>query len=368
MTEALDTDAAQPLTTREGWRAFASQRPPAPPPLREEEYAALSDTELDHYDEDRLDHYTRLLVVATSAVRHTGTSGRRLFLLNRHAVSVRHGLIVSGPAGTGKTIAITHLGLAHELQDRARNPEVEDRIPVVYITVPFGRDPSHARGRIRPVPGAAHDREVQHHRHHRLGRRRLHHRPHRPDPGRRADNISLTTRHGAEIADTLKYFSERIAPTFIYVGIDIEHSSLLSGTRGAQIAGRFTLIPTHSFPYNQQCKGLVSTMERTLLLRRHTPGTLVKIDRYLHKRTGGMIGARPASATVGRCLFMLPCFSGRWRGCDPVLQEAKSRSCRRRGPPRTYSPHLSRARPGRTPIPAVIRPRWPGRTYVIPRT
>ncbi|MET9760129.1 hypothetical protein ABZ016_13900 [Streptomyces sp. NPDC006372] len=32
-------------------------------------------------------------------------------------------------------------------------------------------------------------------------------------------------------------------------------------------------------------------MERTLLLHRHAPGTLVKLDRLLHKRTGGMIGA-----------------------------------------------------------------------------
>lgn len=104
-------------------------------------------------------------------------------------------------------------------------------------------------------------------------------------------NISLATRHGAEVADTLKYFSERIAATFIYAGIDIEHNSLLSGTRGAQIAGGFTLIPTHPFPYGQEWKGLVSTMERTLLLHRHAPGTLVKLDRLLHKRTGGMIGA-----------------------------------------------------------------------------
>ncbi|HZG03185.1 MAG TPA: TnsA-like heteromeric transposase endonuclease subunit [Streptomyces sp.] len=75
-----------------------------------------------------------------------------------------------------------------------------------------------------------------HHRHHRLGRRGLHQGPHRARPGRRAANISLTTRHGAEVADALKYFSERIAATFIYAGIEIEHSSLLSGTRGAQIA------------------------------------------------------------------------------------------------------------------------------------
>jgi hypothetical protein len=38
-------------------------------------------------------------------------------------------------------------------------------------------------------------------------------------------NISLTSRTGAEVADTLKYFSERIPATFIYAGIDIEHST-----------------------------------------------------------------------------------------------------------------------------------------------
>lgn len=55
-------------------------------------------------------------------------------------------------------------------------------------------------------------------------------------------DISLTTRQGAEVSDTLKYFSERIPATFIYAGIDIEHSSILSGTRRAQIAGCFTLL------------------------------------------------------------------------------------------------------------------------------
>lgn len=33
-------------------------------------------------------------------------------------------------------------------------------------------------------------------------------------------NISLTTRSGAEVSDTLKYFSERIPATFVYAGIN----------------------------------------------------------------------------------------------------------------------------------------------------
>jgi hypothetical protein len=34
-------------------------------------------------------------------------------------------------------------------------------------------------------------------------------------------------------------------------------------------------------------------MESALRLHRHEPGTLTALDRYLHQRTGGMIGSLP---------------------------------------------------------------------------
>ncbi|WP_406430453.1 TniB family NTP-binding protein [Streptomyces sp. NBC_00631] len=288
--EDAEAESGQQLTTLEGWREFVAAEPPPPTPLPLHEYADLSPVEQEVADEERLDHHARLLVVATSTVRHTVTSGRRLVLLNRHAISARRGLIVSGPAGTGKTIAITQLGRTHELLDRARHPHRSERIPVLYITVPpaatarmiaaeFGRFLGLPVSRrlnitdiIEAVAGVCTDT--------RTGLvivDELH-------------NISLTNRHGAEVADTLKYFSERIPATFVYAGIDIERSGLLTGTRGAQIASRFTLIPTHRFPYGAEWKGLVAALEQTLLLRDHKQGTLVALDRYLHERTGGMIG------------------------------------------------------------------------------
>lgn len=103
-------------------------------------------------------------------------------------------------------------------------------------------------------------------------------------------NISLQTRTGADASDTLKYFSERIPATFAYAGIDIEDSSLLTGTRGDQIAARFTAVDTHPFPYNTEWKALVAQLEANLLLHQHKPGTLTRLDRFLHTRTGGMIG------------------------------------------------------------------------------
>lgn len=278
------------LTSLAGWRAFVDDQPVIPAVLSASKRASLTLAELHRYDEERVDHHTRLLVVATSTVQHTVTCGRRLVLLNRHAVSARRGLIVSGPAGTGKTTAITQLGRAHELLDRARHPGVIDRIPVVYITVPpaatarmvaveFARFlglPVRVRSNItdvlETVCGVLTDTRVG-----LVLIDELH-------------NISLATRSGAEVADTLKYFSERIPATFIYAGINVERG-LFSGVRGQQIASRFTLVPTAPLPYNNEWQGLVATLEDSLRLHDHRSGSLTAIDRYLHDRTGGMIGS-----------------------------------------------------------------------------
>ena len=104
-------------------------------------------------------------------------------------------------------------------------------------------------------------------------------------------NLKLATRSGAEVSDTLKYFSERIPATFVYAGINVEREGLFSGTRGQQIAARFTMIPAAPFPYAAEWQGLVATLEDALRLHKHPCGALTGLDRYLHQRTGGMIGS-----------------------------------------------------------------------------
>ncbi|WP_405813445.1 MULTISPECIES: AAA family ATPase [unclassified Streptomyces] len=289
--QEADAQTNRQLTTLDGWRKFVASSSELPALLSPDELQRLSPTDRDLYDEARLDHHARMLVVATSFVEKTVTCGRRLVLLNRHTISARRGLIVSGLPGTGKTIAITQLGRAYELLDWARHPAVPDRIPVLYITVPpaatarmvaaeFARFlglPIRSRLNmtdiIEAVVGVCTDT--------RTGLVLVD----------EIHNISQTTRSGAEVSDTLKYFSERMPATFVYAGIGVEDSELLAGTRGAQIAGRFTLVPTRPFPYGAEWKGLVATLENTLLLHDHPPGSLVKLDRYLHNRTDGMIGA-----------------------------------------------------------------------------
>ena len=71
---------------------------------------------------------------------------------------------------------------------------------------------------------------------------------------------------------------------------------MFAGVRGRQIAGRFTVIPAAPFAYGtsgqrEQWRALVATMESTLRLHRHKPGSLVRLEEHLYRRSGGMIGS-----------------------------------------------------------------------------
>lgn len=101
----------------------------------------------------------------------------------------------------------------------------------------------------------------------------------------------MDTRAGEELSDHLKYFTEHLPATFVYAGIDVERSGLFTGTRGRQLAGRCGVIHTSAFPDAKEWRQLIAAMEGTLRLHRHEPGTLISQARYLHRRTGGMIGS-----------------------------------------------------------------------------
>ncbi|MFD9358627.1 hypothetical protein [Streptomyces sp. NPDC060031] len=73
------------------------------------------------------------------------TTGQRLVLFNRHQISGRRGLIVTGQSGTGKTTAIAQLGRNYEPLVRKRlGPAAAGRLPVVHVSVPPQTAITHA--------------------------------------------------------------------------------------------------------------------------------------------------------------------------------------------------------------------------------
>jgi hypothetical protein len=286
-----DDSQVAALTTLAGWRQFASEMPAIPELLDSRIWKGLDPGKRTAYDDDRIAHHSRLLVVQTPAVRDVVTTGRRLAHMNRSAHYGRSGLIVSGPARTGKTTAITQLGKTIEVFHRRRYPGCGEDIPVVYITVPPAATPrmiaaefarflgipvtrqANITDIIEAVCGVCTDTKVT-----AVCVDEIH-------------NLNIATRSGAEASDTLKYFSERIPATFVLAGINVERAGLLSGPRGEQIAGRYSMIRTGPFPRSGQWATLVSAVEGSLRLHRHQPGTLPGLAGYLHQRTGGMIGS-----------------------------------------------------------------------------
>jgi hypothetical protein len=286
-----DDPQLQALTSLAGWRQFASEVPAVPGLLETTTWQDLEAGKRAAYDDDRIAHHSRLLVVQTPAVRDVVTTGRRLAHMNRSAHYGRSGLIVSGPARTGKTTAITQLGKTIEVIHRRRYPGCGEDIPVIYITVPPAATPrmiaaefarflgipvtrqANITDIIEAVCGVCTDMKVI-----AICVDEIH-------------NLNIATRTGAEASDTLKYFSERIPATFVLSGINVERAGLLSGPRGEQIAGRYSMVRTGPFPPDGQWATLVAAIEGSLRLHRHRSGTLPDLAGYLHQRTGGMIGS-----------------------------------------------------------------------------
>src|SRR6266851_930815 len=235
------------LTTLQGWRRFVTEVPGMPQLLAEPVWLDLDQDKRLAYDDDRIEHHSRLLVVQTPASREVVNSGRRLAQLNRTAHYGRCGLVVSGPARTGKTTAITQLGKTLEVIHRRRYPRSPGDIPVVYITVPPAATPKMIAMEFARFFGL---------------------------PISRRSNIT-----------------ERIPATFVFAGISLERSGLLAGIRGEQIAGRFGIVRTGPFSRGQQWTTLIAALEDSLRLHRHRPGTLTRLETYLHQRTRGMIGS-----------------------------------------------------------------------------
>jgi len=293
---AVADQARHPLTSKEGWASFAAEAVAPPVLLPPAALQKLTSTERAGYDAVREDYHAKLVIVSTPVIRHVAATGRKRILLNKHQHSARRGLIVSGLAGTGKTTAITQLGKNYEQLTRRRGQHAPGSLPVVYITVPPAATPKmlaveFARFIGLPLPSRFSQVEVT---------------------SKVCDllctlgtalvlidelhNLDPSTRPGAEASDQIKYLSERIPATFVLAGVDIEGTGLFAGRRGGQIAGRYTLITTSPFRYRttqdqQAWHALAATLEDSLRLHAHQPGTLVKLGPYLHQRTGGMIGS-----------------------------------------------------------------------------
>ncbi|WP_329595508.1 TniB family NTP-binding protein (plasmid) [Streptomyces sp. NBC_01362] len=278
------------MTTWQGWQHFATTPPPVPPgpgaPPRS--------------TEERLAYHSAFVTLRTPVIDTLATSVRTLMILGRHqTVTARPSLIVTGPAAAGKTTALLHVGRTCHLAHTHRNPPSpglqHPHVPVAYVLVPPGATAKTLAtefARYLGIPVTTRMTQAQItdavcHTYQQAGVRLvLIDEIHRLNP---------RTTTGAQSADLLKDLTERIGATFVYAGIDVTTTALFSGVRGAQLAGRASLIECGPLPArhgtHEPFKELITGLEKALDLQQHRPGTLPRHAAYLHQRTAGRIGS-----------------------------------------------------------------------------
>jgi Bacterial TniB protein len=283
-------EASWPITTWRGWQHFAATEPVAPPKPGSPPRST----------EERLAYHSTFVTVRTPAIDTLATSVRTLMLLGAHQqTTARPSLIVTGPAAAGKTTALLHVGRACHLAHTRHTPRGSGprrlQVPVAYLLVPPGATAKtliaeFARYLGIPVTTrmtTAQITEAVCHTYTQAGVRLvLIDEIHRLNP---------RTTTGAEAADLLKDLTERIGATFVYAGIDVTTTPLFSGVRGAQLAGRASLIDCGPLPARHAGRrpftDLITDMETALDLTRHRAGSLPRLTSYLHQRTAGRIGS-----------------------------------------------------------------------------
>lgn len=283
------------VTTLDSWRAFVAHDPEPVTLLTEAELGRLTPVERLAYEDERSDYHAALPALKTPILDRTVTKGLLFMRLNRgQQLGTSCGLILTGVPGVGKSTAIRALGRTVERAYRARNPQMTEAVPVVYITMPTAQHPKALPAELLYFLGAPYAA--------RATETTLTHQACQLMTDLKTSLVIVDEVHEIDRSrvshdqqsDQLKYFMDHVPATFALAGINVENCGFFTGHRGHQLARRFTPLkasPSNysTIPQRQEWAMLIEGFERALRLTAHKPGGLLPLADYLYGRTGGYI-------------------------------------------------------------------------------
>jgi hypothetical protein len=301
-------------TTKEEWRAYINAVSPSPPQLPSHtDYQALAPAARRRLDRLRHQHHSALVIIRTTRMQQLHhVIERRVHANAAQPAGARRSIVIDGPPTVGKSTLVKLFGLDLERGLRTEYPErfapgyhvdgiMIDYTPVVYLSIPAQATPKDLSAALADFLG----------------------QPYRPRATKtEITNIALnamkrcgvaliivddvhfldlSAKEGKLANDHLKDIANKCPVTFVFTGHDLEHSGLFleglaDAERATQTSGRNALHRLDKFKITTEAEqrewaGTIMTMEDSLLLYRHKPGTLLKHYRYLHDRTDGSICA-----------------------------------------------------------------------------
>lgn len=285
------------IGSKEGWRALVDARVERPERLSLAQFSALTAEERAAYNDARIRYSQAGAFISTPQLREVKRAVHERMLINADRTVGKLGVILSGEPGQGKTTTLMQIGKEHELRRRTTGHPAgaPGKIPVVYVAVPAqctAKELLHEFTRFLALPspkGATYGRlvEMVAHALRECGTELVlvddvHH-------------LDLRYRQNVEASDMLKQLYERCGGTFVYAGIAVEDTGLLSGSREGQIRKRFAL--HHAEPYRIGRKDeradwgdLLLALEDSMCLLEQPQGAILDVARELHALSGGEIG------------------------------------------------------------------------------
>ncbi|MEU3338488.1 AAA family ATPase [Streptomyces sp. NPDC006668] len=241
-------------------------------------------------DDSRVAYHAGLLLRVPDVVS-AAQRIEELLDLNRYGTGARHGVLLHGVSGTGKTTAL--LEAAHRYTAQLPSSASEEKpgssaMPVVYVRLPPATSPrlllaELARALDIPLRGS----------------------PTTADMAARVSEAMTTARTGlvlvdevqhlrtpgwsdTAVAEILDYLCDRIPATFAFAGIGSPASLAPAVTHTPH--RRLLSVSLDLLPDGEVWQEVISRFEDALRLHAHEPGTLAAQAALLHQRTGGNVG------------------------------------------------------------------------------
>ncbi len=314
--------------SKEAWRRYVLQCDPVVPArLLRQQYERLSIVDLDQYNRARHQHHSKLVIVETDELVEFRNNLMEVIGLNMNAqAGARSGLVVSGPAGVGKSTTLKTVLRSYELFLRAEHPEYfarvgDDFVPVAYLLMPHKVFPKAMLAKLIEYYGLPHRSS-----HDTVTLRRL-----AVQLVERCGTqvlviddlhfLNVNGNDGADANNLMKEILNETGVTVVAAGIDLDHSKLFPATAKPtsvqrQNGSRFALqrlapAPCKTKADKQAWVSTIAAFESSLCLLDHEQGTLPGLYEYLHHRTGGMMaglsqlirkGAHQAIRTGRECI------------------------------------------------------------------
>lgn len=249
------------------------------------------------FDERRIERIANSFVIQTPALKQLSREYRRASLFANRPIG-RTGILLSGPAASGKTTAAFRTMAEAFRRHTERHPDwrLQNHTPVVYVEIPPGCNAKNLMGRFMtffgvPVPPRMTTEERTHAVTELLIRSRT-----ALVVFDEMQNLARVGRGQFESAQAIKNLMNSVRAVPLYVGIDLENTSIVNDELGAQFAARCSMVRLNkmdiSTPAGRQLwGGVIVEFERQLGLMAHPPKTLLAEAAYLWEQTRGSLGA-----------------------------------------------------------------------------